>query len=106
MIDNKDSLSASSSSSSSSSVVNALVVEGHYILQAREIYAPYTNEDLYTQVAVATIDAIDASKFLKILTERISLNDYGVNITILCPLIHLYCFFSLVYSSRMLTNIS
>ena len=100
MIYNKDPLNALASSSSPS-IVSTLVVDGRYSLQAREIYAPYTNEDLYRKVAVATIDATDASKFLKLLTERISLNDYGVNITLFCPLIHSHYFFSLVYSSRI-----
>ena len=72
----------SSSSSSSSSVMSALVVDSQYILHAREIYAPYTNDDLYRQVAIATVDSKDASKFLKLLTERMNLSQYGVINTI------------------------
>ena len=88
-----ESSSSSSSSCSSSSVVSTLDVDGLYTLQAREIYASHNNEvDMYRQVVVATIDAKDASKLLKLLTEKMNLSQYGVSSTAsisLCIVVHL-----------------
>ena len=66
---------------SSSLKTSTLDVDGQYTLQAREIFVTYAKDDLYRQVVVATIDAKDASKLLKLLTERMNLSQYDVRNT-------------------------
>ena len=82
-------------------------MDGLYTLQAREIYASHNNEvDMYRQVVVATIDAKDASKLLKLLTEKMNLSQYGVSSTAsisLCIVVHLIS--SHLISSNFITSL-